>query len=802
MTPQKIGRYEVREELGRGGMATVFLAYDPHFERMVAIKVLPREFLHEPEFRARFVREAKTVAALEHPAIVPVYDFGEDDGQPFLVMRHMPGGSLTDRLVEGPIPIQETARILRRIGSALDQAHKRGIVHRDLKPSNILFDQFGEAYLADFGIVRITSSSAALTASGSLVGTPAYMSPEQVYGDKKLDGRSDIYALGVILFQMLTGGVPFSADTPARMMMKHVMDPVPLIGERRPDLPADYDSVITKAMAKDRAARFPTATELATAVDEATKRTVRPEIAAEQTVEMPEVNLDIEPTEVLPPETQVEPSAKPEPVPTPIAKAPQEFGEQRKGLNVPVWVWAVVVIFVVVCGASIAGASWLIKNDRLSFLGIGSTSTPTRSITPSVEATPSMTRGNDAVVTTETPPGGQETAAALAAIASPTPEPTETDQPIATTEVDSGVEATRASIIAARETQAAETVSATTTPVPAAGGETSLRPLFGPTDGNLEHVVDSFIETHSAGIEVRDFLAQVTFANPFATTTGGWDFGLIFRQAELDEEIRLVVRSDGVWNLNDRRGDTDSFVNEGDVSGFLNLQANDRNRLMVITQGDRGYFFLNDNFMATLDLSARLTAGDISVGTGFYGSSEQEGASTAYTDFTVWPLTAAFGPRTNQLDHVDDGLIKVRGAGVDLVNFMADVSFRNPYATSRAGWDVGFSFRDIGLSDQLWLIVDSNLGWVLIDRSGDEDTFIDDGVLDDLDTSAAGSNRLTLIAIDQTAYFFVNDSFVSQLNLASRMNSGDVEVATAFYVGNEIDGEVTTYEDFTVWALP
>ena len=201
-------------------MATVYEAKDPRFDRVVAVKVLPREFMHDPEFRGRFTREAKTIAALEHPAIVPVYDFGEEDGQPFLVMRLMRGGSLTEKMLAGPISIEETSQILKRIGSALDRAHSMGIVHRDMKPSNILFDEYGEAYLADFGIVQISSSTDALTVSGSLVGTPAYMSPEQVYGDKKLDGRSDIYALGVILFQMLTGTPPYSADTPARMMMK------------------------------------------------------------------------------------------------------------------------------------------------------------------------------------------------------------------------------------------------------------------------------------------------------------------------------------------------------------------------------------------------------------------------------------------------------------------------------------------------------------------------------------------------------------------------------------------------------
>ena len=143
MNPEKIGRYEIKCELGRGGMATVYEAYDPRFEREVAVKVLPREMLHDPQFRTRFEREAKTIAMLEHPAIVPVYDFGEESGQPYFVMRYMMGGSLSDRLRKGPLSIQEAARILSRLAPALDSAHSKGIIHRDLKPGNILFDKDG-----------------------------------------------------------------------------------------------------------------------------------------------------------------------------------------------------------------------------------------------------------------------------------------------------------------------------------------------------------------------------------------------------------------------------------------------------------------------------------------------------------------------------------------------------------------------------------------------------------------------------------------------------------------------------------
>jgi hypothetical protein len=258
--PEKIARYEIRREIGRGGMATVYLAHDPNFDRDVAIKALPHALLHDPTFRARFNREAHTIASLEHPAIVPVYDFGEDNGQPYLVMRYMKGGSLLSRIRSGPIPAAETAKILVRLSSALDAAHAKGIVHRDLKPGNILFDEYGEAYLSDFGIAQLSETTTALT--GSLIlGTPTYMSPEQIRGEKKLDGRSDIYALGVMVFEMITGEAPFQADSPMQMMMQHLSTPPPQISETDSRFPPGANAILERALAKEPDQRYSKAAE-------------------------------------------------------------------------------------------------------------------------------------------------------------------------------------------------------------------------------------------------------------------------------------------------------------------------------------------------------------------------------------------------------------------------------------------------------------------------------------------------------------------------------------------------------------
>jgi serine/threonine protein kinase len=281
----KIGRYEIRSEIGRGGMATVYKANDPNFGREVAIKVLPHEFLHDPLFRARFEREARIIALLEHPAIVPVYDFGEEDEQPYIVMRYMSGGSLADRLARGRMLIAEVVKMISTLAPALDTAHRRGVVHRDLKPGNILFDQYENPFISDFGIARLSHASGASLTGAAILGTPTYMSPELIQGNKDLDGRSDIYALGVILFQMLTGKVPYHSDTPAKLMLMHILDPIPTVTAFRGDVPAAFDSMIAKAMAKDPEERFSTATEMASQLSRAASTPASPGAVAVATKE-------------------------------------------------------------------------------------------------------------------------------------------------------------------------------------------------------------------------------------------------------------------------------------------------------------------------------------------------------------------------------------------------------------------------------------------------------------------------------------------------------------------------------------
>jgi len=263
MIAEKFSRYELREELGRGGMATVYHAYDPMFEREVALKILNRESLNELQTRERLERETKIIARLEHAAIVPVYDVGRDRDQLFFVMRYMAGGSLTERIQRGTLSLAEIGHILQRLAAALDYAHSKGIIHRDLKPGNILFDEYDNAYISDFGIAKFTQGAARLTSSG-IIGTPTHMSPEQARGEP-VDARSDIYSLGVILFEMLSGKTPFEATTPLGMAYKHATEPAPHIREINPNLPPGLEPILDKVLAKEREKRYASGAELADA---------------------------------------------------------------------------------------------------------------------------------------------------------------------------------------------------------------------------------------------------------------------------------------------------------------------------------------------------------------------------------------------------------------------------------------------------------------------------------------------------------------------------------------------------------
>jgi len=257
-----IGPYRIVAPLGKGGMATVYKAYHERLDRHVAIKVLHAAFLQDETFLARFQREARIVAKLEHPNIVPIYDFSEHEGNPYLVMKFIDGPTLKQRAVKVGYTAQEIYTTLLPIAEALDYAHKQGILHRDLKPSNIMLDQQGQPYLTDFGLARIAQVGESTLSHDVMLGTPFYISPEQAQGFKDLSVATDIYSLGVVLYELLTGSVPFSGDTPYVIVHGHIYKRPTNPSQLNPDLPRAIDDVIERALAKDPANRHESAIEL------------------------------------------------------------------------------------------------------------------------------------------------------------------------------------------------------------------------------------------------------------------------------------------------------------------------------------------------------------------------------------------------------------------------------------------------------------------------------------------------------------------------------------------------------------
>src|SRR5512143_3426456 len=263
---QMLGAYRIINQVGQGGMASVYKAYQPSMDRNVAIKVLPRQLAESKEFAARFQQEARIIAKLEHPHILPVFDYGESDGVAYLVMRYLDAGTLKDRMEAGrPLPLAEIDRIFTQLSDALSYAHSHGVIHRDLKPSNALIDSQGNIFLTDFGIAKLLeSASPRLTQTDAIMGTPAYISPEQAQGNP-VDQRSDIYSLGIILYEMVTGRVPFVADTPLAVLFKHISDPLPPPSTVKSDIAEPIEQVILKALAKDPQDRFATASDFVAA---------------------------------------------------------------------------------------------------------------------------------------------------------------------------------------------------------------------------------------------------------------------------------------------------------------------------------------------------------------------------------------------------------------------------------------------------------------------------------------------------------------------------------------------------------
>ncbi len=270
-----VGPYKIIERLGHGGMATVWKGYHPPLDRYVAIKVLHPAFVDDTAFLERFHKEAKIVARLVHPHIAAVYDFSEEDGMPYLVMRYVEGETLKTVLRRAPLPLGRILEVLRPAGEALAYAHGQGVLHRDIKPSNIMETPEGEIFLTDFGLARMMEDVDAAFSRDMMVGTPQYISPEQARGEE-LDRGTDIYSLGVVLFEMLTGRVPFEGDTAQAIIRDQILSPPPRPSQFAPTIPEAVERVVLKALAKERGDRYRSVEEMMAALESAASEAALP----------------------------------------------------------------------------------------------------------------------------------------------------------------------------------------------------------------------------------------------------------------------------------------------------------------------------------------------------------------------------------------------------------------------------------------------------------------------------------------------------------------------------------------------
>ena len=268
-----LGQYQLIEAIGHGGMATVYKAYQPSLERFVAVKVLLSN--RDPQFAVRFKREARAIAALQHHNILPIYDYGEQDGLLYFVLQYVENGLTLHDQLGAPLAPAQALRLIGHVLAALEYAHARGVIHRDLKPANILLPAPNWALLADFGIAKLLNDSQHLTMTGFIIGTAAYMAPEQAAG-RPIDARTDLYSLGVVLYEMLTGRVPFDSDTPMAVLTKHVYEAPPPPRTLNPNLPPALEAMLLRALAKDPAARYQSAGEMAEDVERVAAQFERP----------------------------------------------------------------------------------------------------------------------------------------------------------------------------------------------------------------------------------------------------------------------------------------------------------------------------------------------------------------------------------------------------------------------------------------------------------------------------------------------------------------------------------------------
>lgn len=667
MIGQTVGQYQIESKLGSGGMATVYLAHQTSIGRYVAIKVLPAHFLHDPSFLKRFQMEVQIIAKLQHPRILPVYDYGMHEGSPYIVMSYLPGGTLTERIQEGPMALGEVVSLMEAIAQGLDHAHAEGIVHRDFKPSNVLLDKGGNPYLADFGIAKMAEGTLAMTGSG-IIGTPAYIAPEMA-SEGVAGPPADMYALGVSTYQMLTGRLPFEFETPMRTMMAHISDPVPDIRILRPELPAGISRVLVKALAKEPTDRYKTAKAFALALRAASgivadhdEQYIETVADPDGILAQPSAGFSAPPTDIL--------KRKPADQTMQERIAPPYETEPKRDRPRAAFPIVGALIALLVLGGLIVGGVLLYPQIMAAVAG-GDDPATTVAGAGDAGATQTSQAANNATQQAATSTGVAGATASANAGATTVAQvgsdsATGTAVIVQQTQAALDQQATADGIANQTATTEAQSISVTATQqaratvlysnyeevlasVQQGAFEENVLALVGTIDslpidyqGNfeLEHnpSVMPIIE-YAPGEDYVDFMAQAVFTSPFTTRDGLWDIGIIFRSADNgsnDFQYRLRYDAVNSWGLESRRG-ADIRPLASTNGGWFDTSENGSNILTLIVVDTRAYVVLNGHFIQKVDIFELNPIGSIGVGIGFAPQKQLNGKTTP-VELTIWKL--------------------------------------------------------------------------------------------------------------------------------------------------------------------
>lgn len=678
-----LGGYRLLERIGRGGMGDVYRAQHLRLGREAAIKVLHAHLASDPDFLRRFEREAASVARLEHPSILPVWEYGEQEGSPYLVTPLLRGGNLADRLRREGLTPDEIGSYLREMASALDYAHQQGLIHRDVKPANMLLgNQPGRLLLADFGIAKVFGAGESLTRTGVGLGTAEYMAPEQFQG--QADRRSDLYALGVVLYQMLTGHVPFSGTTPYEIITKHLQAALPPVRQFNPTVPPALEAVVARALARNPDERYQSGAALAAAFGEAL---VTPQANATIAMMAPTPTLLTTPTALTPlppiaaplsqpyalPSSQpyALPSSQPYALPSspPVAlplsdqilmpPTPASRASNRLplliggviGAGLVALLFAGLAIVVLRRPAQTADATQVLASGTPPAL-VGGVLPPVGTpafapgTTPSAPLTPTATTGADVSATAGASATAQAGLAASATAQSQAQatgtaqvqaQATGTVRAQATGTAQARVPATlTAQVLSLTATQTS--IQATAGPAQATATAVAARSIvvYGPTNGRLDHNAEgAFIIDQRASVNLTDLTIVAKFFSPYQPAQGGWDYGFFFRDTGVSQNYRIVVTSGHAWALELATGEANAKRLASGGLNNMDLAAGGSNTLKLVVTGNTALFFVNDRFIATLDVSAKMTGGDVRIATGFYTGDQITGRWTTFEGFTV-----------------------------------------------------------------------------------------------------------------------------------------------------------------------